>query len=612
VKFFKIFKFAKKYWHLFFLGLACTIILPISYTYVPLLTAYVLGVMEVSSKNTITSIGVSDVHSTLPSWAVDFFINNRSVMEIFIVVAITLVIYQFIRYVLIFCEGTLRGMLKENVSRDLRNKLFDHIQNLSYKYHNRVDTGDLIQRVTSDVDSSTDFLSEGLGTFVWIIVAVVSSAVQIMRLSSLIATIALAIIPFIGFASVIYFVSINKKFKAHEEAESDMTVVIQENLASMKIVKAFGNEKYELEKLEEKSSNYREKTKQLNYLSGWFWAIMDFISFSEYSAIIIISIVASSKQLMSLSDIIACIGLVGGLIWPMRGLGRIVSDFSKSNVAFSRLQEILDEKEEFSTNGTLTPPIIGKIEFCHVYFKFEDATDYLMEDISFVIEPSMSVAFIGKTGSGKSTIINLLLRMYEVTSGEILIDGINIKDIEKHYLRKNIASVLQEPFLYSKSIEANIGITLESIKHDAILSAAKIAHFDEEIANFNQGYDTIVGEKGATLSGGQKQRLAIARVLVEPKPIIIFDDALSALDSKTDLEIRQSLRKNTSNQTMLIITHRITTAKEADLIIVIDKNKVEAIGTHDSLSHQEGLYKNLWDIQGKLESEFLELIKQEV
>ncbi|MGB0174907.1 MAG: ABC transporter ATP-binding protein, partial [Acholeplasmataceae bacterium] len=241
--------------------------------------------------------------------------------------------------------------------------------------------------------------------------------------------------------------------------------------------------------------------------------------------------------------------------------------------------------------------------------KFDDTNEPLFKDISFEIKPGETVAFIGRTGSGKSTLMNLLMRMYDYESGHIYIDGIELKKIKKEHIRKHLGVVLQEPFLFSKTVYENIAIADRQASREKIISAAQIASLERDIKTFKKGYETIVGEKGTTLSGGQKQRVAIARILVADKPILIFDDALSAVDTKTDLMIRDALQKRNSKQTTLIITHRMTTAREADKIIVIDKGVIESIGSHDQLANQEGLYKELWKIQGKLEQDFLNSIE---
>jgi ATP-binding cassette, subfamily B, bacterial len=313
---------------------------------------------------------------------------------------------------------------------------------------------------------------------------------------------------------------------------------------------------------------------------------------------------------MDASGVAASLALVGMLIWPIRGLGRIINDFGKALVASDRINEILDKPSEYLNNGTLTPDIKGDIEFKDVSFKFSDTQEHLLKKVNFKIKAGQTVAVIGRTGSGKSTIINLLLRMYDYADGDIFMDGIPLKDIEKKHIRNRIGVVLQDPFLYSKTVFENIAIAHKNADKDRVYRAAVTAALEKDIKTFKQGYETIVGEKGTTLSGGQKQRVAIARVLVSDKPILIFDDALSAVDTKTDMMIREALLHKSYQHTTIIITHRITTAKEADQIIVLDQGQIEAIGTHDVLSKKPGLYKKLWDIQGKLEREFETMLKE--
>ncbi len=388
-----------------------------------------------------------------------------------------------------------------------------------------------------------------------------------------------------------------------------MITVIQENVNNIKIVKAFANEKYETEKLDVKNLAHTNERITTNKMVGFYWGLTDFLALSQYLVITLVGIYLSLNGYLNAPDIAAALMLVGLLIWPVRGLGRLINDFSMANVAMSRINDILVEESEFIQNGTLKPSIKGAIVFDNVSFKFPDAEDYVLKNISFTIDQGETVAFVGRTGSGKTTIINLLMRMYEY-EGSILIDGVELRDIEKHYLRSNIGAVLQNPFLYSRSIRDNISIANRGVPFELIENASEIATIDQDVRSFAKGYDTMVGERGTTLSGGQKQRVAIARVLVMEKPILIFDDALSAVDNKTDALIREALASKEHLATNLIVTHRITTAKEADKIIVIDRSAVQAIGTHETLSKQDGLYKTLWDIQGELEAEFLALLEE--
>jgi ATP-binding cassette subfamily B protein len=603
-------KYIKKYWYIFIAATFCTVILPFTYSYVPLFTTWVLKYLEIAVKGSLGSNILVQIDSTLPIWLQNFFLNGNTVISVLLFVVLALMIFQILRYLTIFLEGYTRSLLKENISKDLRKGLYSHIQDLSYKYHNNVDTGDLIQRVTSDIDSSTEFLAEGLGSLIYVVASIISGAVQLYKIDSTMMYIALGALPVIAIVSLVYFKRIDKIYKNIEDEESKMTVTIQENFQGMKVVKAFGNEKYEVDKLEKTSSKYTAMSIKAIYVDSFFWAMMDIFSMGEYLAITIVGIFAVKNGNMAWNNAISALGVVGLLIWPVRGLGRLINSFTKANVASGRLYEILDVPSEYLVNGKLTPDIMGNIEFRNVSFKFDDTSDYILHNVSFKAESGKTIAIVGKTGSGKSTIINLLLRMYEVTEGTILLDGVDIRDIEKHYLRSMIGTVLQDPFLYSKTVYENIAITNKNHSKESVINASNIASIAKDINTFKDGYDTLVGEKGTTLSGGQKQRVAIARVLVDKKPLLIFDDALSAVDNKTDVQIRDALNNKNYSSTNIIITHRITTAKQADIIIVLNNGSVENIGNHETLKNVDGLYKNLWDIQGKLELEFFDMLNE--
>ncbi|MBN3490812.1 ABC transporter ATP-binding protein [Acholeplasma equirhinis] len=576
-----------------------------TYSYVPLFTQYLIRALNIYFDPSI--LGTQEVN--LPRFVLDFFGSAEDIMTTVVYVAVTLIFFQALRYSLMFVENYLRGSIQENISKELRVKLYDHIQTLPYKYHNNVDTGDLIQRVTSDVETVTSFIVVQVMQLIGLVATLLSGAFQMYYINQTIMWICLAVIPFYGISSYFYFTKIEKVFNKVEEAESKMMTVIQENVSGTKVVKAFANEPFEIEKMEEKNSQYMKQTIKSNTLVALYWGSMDFVSMTQYAVITILCIFFARDGVMDGSSVIAALMLLGLLVWPIRGLGRMINEFSKAFVAIGRINTIFNEKSEFEVDGTLEPEIIGNIVFENVSFKFDDDNKYLLNNISFNINNGETVAFIGKTGSGKTTIVNLLMRMYEY-KGSIKIDGIELRDIKKKYIRRQIGAVLQDPFLYSKTVFENIAITNRSATKQDIQMAAETASLEKDIHTFKQGYETKVGEKGTTLSGGQKQRVAIARVLVAQKPILIFDDALSAVDNKTDMMIRTALANKKHKSTNLIITHRITTAKEADKIVVINNGMIEAIGTHQELANKPGLYQSLWGIQGKLEQEFLELVKE--
>lgn len=510
-----------------------------------------------------------------------------------------------------FLNGVLKGIYSERIAYDIRTKLYNHIQNLSFTYHNTVDTGDLIQRCTSDIDTIKNFISAQLPEILYIFASFISGAIQMAAINTNIMIITLCVIPITVTGGFLYFRYVSKKFDEVEEYESDMTVALQENVNGVRVVKAFAKEKYEIEKFAKKSKVFKDESFKLNRAMAFYWGFSDGITTLQY-AITIGYCIYLARTGLSTGGIIACMSYISMLVYPIRSLGRIIGDFGKSSVAAKRIDEILLTEDEYQNDGKEITPITGNISFENVSFKFDDTDKHLLTDVSFEIKSGETVAVVGKTGSGKSTIANILVRMLDYDQGSIKLDGVELKELSKKYVRENVGIILQDPFLYAKTVYENIGIASPSSSNEDIYKAAKTAAIHKDIQGFDKGYDTLVGEKGVTLSGGQKQRIAIARMLVLNKPIIIFDDSLSALDTKTDLQIRNALKLRNEKMTSIIITHRITTAKEADKIIVLEEGKVSAIGTHEELSKKEGLYKSLWDIQGALEEEFLKMVDKEV
>ncbi|CDR31303.1 Probable multidrug resistance ABC transporter ATP-binding/permease protein YheI [Acholeplasma oculi] len=605
MKFISLLKLTKGHTWGYIVLFILTIFHRFSYSYVPLFTQYLIRTLYVY----IDPVNIDMNPVNFPGFVTDFFQSGQTVIEIALYVAITLIFFQAFRYLMMYFELYLRGRIQESIAKNLRVKLYDHIQNLSYKYHNNSDSGDLIQRVTSDVETTTGFIVLQLMQLVGLVASLLSGVFQMYYINQTIMWICLGVIPLYAVSSLFYFMKIEKIFDKVEKDESSMMTVIQENVSGNKVVKAFANEPYELEKMEVKNLQYTKSNIRANKVVAIYWGSMDFVSMSQYAIITILCIHYVREGIMDGASFIASLMLIGLLVWPIRGLGRLINEFTKAFVAIGRINHILDQKTEFEEDGQLEPEIKGHIIFNNVSFKFDDDHKYLLNNVTFEIKPGQTVAFIGKTGSGKSTIINILMRMYPY-EGSITVDGVELKDIKKQHIRKYIGAVLQDPFLYSRSVYENISITNRNALDEEIKKAAVTAALEKDIHTFKNGYETMVGEKGTTLSGGQKQRVAIARVLVSEKPILVFDDALSAVDNKTDMMIRQALNEKTFKSTNIIITHRITTAKEADQIIVLNDGTIEAIGKHQELAHKEGLYQKLWGIQGRLEKEFLDMIKE--
>ncbi|MDE6407804.1 MAG: ABC transporter ATP-binding protein/permease [Anaeroplasmataceae bacterium] len=596
----KLWKWSKKYLWLVLLIVALSTILQWLYAYLPLFIQYAFErINEVTEQKT-----------DLPKFLLNWYNNIEDMLTCLLMVGVSMIVLQAFRSVLRFLDNYYQGALAHYIGYDMRIKIYDHVMNLSYTYHNHSDIGDLIQRSTSDVDQTSTFVSSMIPGLIDIFVTVIIGAYRVYQISPVLMWVSMISMPITAASSIIYFRYCNKAFQRIEESESKMTTIIQENVNSARVVRAFANEEYEFEKMDEANRIYTKKNGKFNTVMAGFWGCSDFLVFLQYALTMSVGIFLAKDSLLSSADIVAALLLMGMLIWPMRGLGRIIASFGKASVAANRIDEILSVPEEFETNGTKTPEITGDIEFRNVSFQFEDDSKPLLKNVSFHVKPGQTIAIVGKTGSGKSTICNLLTRMLEINEGDILFDGVSIKDVEKKHLRRNVKFILQDPFLFSKTVYENVAVVDPKIPTERIYEAARTAAIHSEIEKFERGYKTIVGEKGTTLSGGQKQRIAIARMLVKDSNVIIFDDSLSALDTKTDLMIRTALKKKSKDQTMIIITHRSTTAKEADQIVVLDQGSVAQIGKHEELVVQEGLYKELWGIQGELEEEFNAILKE--
>jgi ATP-binding cassette subfamily B protein len=330
-----------------------------------------------------------------------------------------------------------------------------------------------------------------------------------------------------------------------------------------------------------------------------FWAGTDLICMLQHALVLIVGTYWATRDIISIGTIIAFSIYTGMMVWPLRGLGQMMGFMGQAFVSLGRITEILDSSPEDYQKGLDDIPIHGQIVFDDVYFEYEKGKPVL-DGISFKIDKGSTVAILGATGSGKSSLVHLLLRLYDYQKGHITIDGTELSDISREWIRKNIGIVLQEPFLFSRTIIENIRIG-EDLKDDkSVYEAARIASVHDSIEEFEYGYKTIVGERGVTLSGGQRQRIAIARTVAKDVPILIFDDSLSAVDTETDSQIRQALRERSKETTTIIISHRITTLAEADKILVIDKGRIAEEGSHEELISRDGIYKRIWEIQSSL------------
>lgn len=509
---------------------------------------------------------------------------------------VLIIVLTLLRGFFLYYKGKWSAEASETIAMRLREKLYAHLQELSYEYHVQAETGDLIQRCTSDVDMIRRFLGTQLveiGRSVFMIIIV--SAIM-LSLDIRLGIISLAIIPVIFIYSYTFFLKIQKSFKVVDEAEGAMSTTIQENLTGVRVVRAFGRQAFEIDKFREKNTHMKDSILRLIELFAQYWSTSDIICLTQTALVLCIGTIWTVQGKITLGTLVAFTTYMGMLLWPVRQLGRILTDMSKAIVAIDRTQEILDIKSEMDSSGTLKNEIHGEIKFENVSFDYEDGRS-ILDDVSFTLKKGETLAILGPTGSGKSTLVHLMARLYDVQQGEIKLDGVNIKEYDKKHLRENVGLILQEPFLFAKTIKDNIKIAKHDAEYHHVEAAAKTAVIHEKILEFNDGYETIVGERGVSLSGGQKQRVAIARRIITDAPLVIFDDSLSAVDTETDAAIRHRLSKNNKELTTVIISHRVSTLSEADRILVIENGKISELGTHDELIVKDGLYKRVWMIQ---------------
>ncbi len=523
---------------------------------------------------------------------------------------LTLIILSFIGLALLqggfsFISGWMASKTAESVTRRLRNYLFDHLQRLPYAYHAESQTGDLISRATSDVDAINRFYNDqaiGIGR---ILIMFVVNFIALLQLNTRLALYSVIGIPIIVGVSIFFFGRVSKAYEKYQEQEATLSSRLQENLTGVRVVKAFARQGYESYKFDQENWQKFRLGKELLSIHSLFWPVSDIICGAQMLASFFIGAFMALNNEISVGTYMAFTSLVVWIIWPMRNLGRLIVQTSTGMVSYQRVVELLKQKREPLTQGEyeLEESLKGEIIFDHVYFEYEEDNPVL-EDISFTCHPGDVIALLGSTGSGKTTLVNLLPRFYDANQGLITLDGVDLTKYSRKYLRSQIGIVEQEPFLFSRSIRENITYGIHrKVSEEEIIQAAKFAAIHDVILEFPNGYDTLVGERGVTLSGGQKQRVAIARALLKNPRILILDDSTSSVDTETEGQIRAALEYLMQERTTFIIAHRIQSVMDADLILVFDKGRIVQKGTHQELMKTSGMYRDIFDIQTKIEDE---------
>jgi len=507
-----------------------------------------------------------------------------------------------------FFSTVLAARTGEGVALRLRTRLFDHIQHLTFAYHDRAQTGDLIQRATSDVDALRQFFVENSSGLGRIGLLFLINLVALLFLNTRLALLVLAGVPLLIGVTYFFQQKISKLYQGFREQEANLSTTLQESLTAIRVVKAFARQAYEQAKFEQENLEQFRQWRRLA-LVGWTYTSVS-ISFCAMLIMVgsYLGAVMVLDRTLTLGTYLAYVGLMSGVLWNVRGLGGLIVKLANGLVSYSRVATILhqDPESRDAEELALGDMIRGEIVFDKVSFSY-DQIKVVIKDISFRCKPGQFVALLGPMGSGKTSLLNLVPRFYEYTGGSVTLDGVELKKYPRQRLRRHIGIVEQEPFLFSCPIGENIAYGIEhTVSQAQIEAVAHAVAIHDEIASFPNGYGTLVGERGVKLSGGQKQRVAIARALLRDPRILILDDVTASVDIETADKIYTALESLKVGRTTFIITHRIQSVIRADLILVLDQGQITQQGTHAELIAQDGLYRRIYETQSRIEAELHE------
>lgn len=541
----------------------------------------------------------SNLYKLLP----ELKIENAGLILVYLGV-IFLAIALF-RGITMLSSSAIAASSTEKAMKQLRDKLFAHLQHLPMEYFGKTPTGELIQRCTGDVETVRKFATMQVTETIRL-GAIFAGAFGMMYIvNHTYALIAICLFPIVISSAYFFFKKEGEIWTKHEHEQDKLTALVQENLSGIRVVKAFAKENYEIDKFTKQNEQKRRWGLKLLKLHAFYWPSSDVMVYLQLAISIFAGGYFVLNNKITIGEYTAFFTYAAYVTWPMRRLAQLVSEMGMTRVAIDRIYSILNYKQEnyegFDNGGK---NLHGLIEFDNVHFKYEEDENPVLNGVSFRIGAGEKVALLGPTGAGKSTIISLLMRFYDPTSGVIMIDGRDIREYSRPFLRSKIGVVLQKPFLFSTSIKENIAYSKPDTHIDEIVESAKVANVHKIIKEaFPNSYDTVVGEKGVTLSGGQKQRVTLARTILKDPDILVLDDSTSSVDTETEFEIQRALKGVTEDKTTIVIAHRVTSVQECSRIIVLDKGKVIEMGSHEELIENDKFYRKIYDIQVSIEDE---------
>ncbi len=535
-------------------------------------------------------------------------------MQVIWQVSLLLVLVALGRGIFNFLQSYWSEATSQGIAYELRNVIFERLQNLSFSYHDQAQTGKLMTRMTSDVEMVRTFAGNGLLQLVSALVLLIGTLIILFSMSVVLTLIFLAMLPFIGIVMAIFIRQMMPLAKVVQEKLGKLNTVLQENLAGIRVVKAFAREDFEQDRFSESNEDLRQQNVRLISIFSNFFPLIFMIANLGTVGVVWIGGLNVIGETLTLGELVAFLGYQGFFLMPIFMFGFIGSALSRAEASAERLFEVIDAQSDVQDKpDAITLPLVkGNVAFEDVAFRYAGSETDVVSGLSFEVQPNQTVAVMGKTGSGKSSIINLIPRFYDVSNGRVLIDGHDVRDVTIESLRQQIGIVLQETTLFTGTIRENIAYGRPEATQEEVEAAAKIAQAHDFILQQPQGYDTPIGERGVGLSGGQKQRIAIARTLLLDPRILILDDSASSVDAETEWKIQQALEDLRQGRTSFVIAQRISTVRNADLILLLDEGKLAASGTHTELMQTSELYTEILETQFGNRAELTAAVEEEV